>query len=257
MIEEIGRWTIQSISYMGGLFSLWAKTIIQLVLPGSPRRWRWISEQMVHAVIHSLLIVTVIMMMIGMVMALQTAYQLRQLGTELVIPGMLALSIFRELGPMITALVVAGRAGAAMTAEIGSMKVTEQIEALEAMSVKPVEFLVVPRFLAMLLLLPLLTVYADVLGIFGGYLVCSAKLGIPKELFINKAMSVVVFHDFASGIFKSVIFAMIISITCSFQGMRVSGGAGGVGRATMNAVVVSFLLIVFFDFFFTLLFYMM
>jgi phospholipid/cholesterol/gamma-HCH transport system permease protein len=207
--------------------------------------------------VHSLSITGAILFLVGMVIAFQTAYQMRSIGAEILIPGLLGVSIVRELGPMLTALVIAGRAGAAMTAEIGTMKVTEQVEALEAMSVDPVEHLVVPRLWAAILMVPLLTIFASAVGIMGGFVVCVTKLKISPTVFFSQTFRTIVLDDVIAGMTKSFIFGLLICVVCCYQGLRVSGGAGGVGRSTMRAVVVSFFMIIFADFLFTVLFYLL
>jgi phospholipid/cholesterol/gamma-HCH transport system permease protein len=152
-------------------------------------------------------------------------------------------------------LVVAGRVGAAIAAEIGTMQVTEQIDALHTLAYSPIKYLVVPRFLALMLMLPILTLYADVIGIFGGYAICVYKLGITSGMYLNITFEAILFKDLFTGLFKTVFFGMIIAIACCYQGLRVSGGAEGVGRATTNAVVTSFILIIVADCLFTTIFY--
>lgn len=256
LVSGIGSWTVEAVTSVGGIFALFGRTLAAAVLPGSPRRWRWTREQMVAIGVRSLGVTAAILFLVGMVIAFQTAYQMRSIGAEILIPGLLAVSITRELGPMLTALVIAGRAGAAMTAEIGSMKVTEQVEALEAMSVDPVEHLVVPRFWAAVCTVPVLTVFANTIGILGGFLVCVHKLGITPSAFWSQVFKTMVLEDLVAGLVKSLIFGMLICVISSYQGLRVAGGAGGVGRSTMQAVVLSFLFIILADFVFTVLFYL-
>jgi phospholipid/cholesterol/gamma-HCH transport system permease protein len=255
-VASVGAWFLDSVSMIGGIFALLGRTLAAAFWLGSPRRWRWTREQMMAIGVRSLGITAAILFLVGMVIAFQTAYQMRSIGAEILIPGLLAVSITRELGPMLTALVIAGRAGAAMTAEIGSMKVTEQVEALETMSVDPVEHLVVPRFWASVITIPLLTVFATAIGILGGFVVCYTKLGISPKVFVSQVFQTLVLSDVIAGIVKSFIFGMLICIVSCYQGLKVSGGAGGVGRYTMRAVVVSFLLIILADFIFTVLFYL-
>ncbi len=203
----------------------------------------------------SMPIVSVVSLFIGLILALQTAYLMQRLGSEMYIASIVALSIVRELGPVITALVVAGRVGAAIAAEIGTMQVTEQIDALETLAYSPIKYLVLPRFLALTLMLPLLTLYADTIGIFGGYAMCVYKLGITKGMYLNITFEVLLYKDLFIGLFKSVVFGMIIAISSCYQGIKVTGGAEGVGRATTNAVVNSFILIIIADCFITAIFY--
>lgn len=256
LVQGVGGWFLDAVRTTGGIFGLLGRALVAALTAGSPRRWRWTREQMIAIGIRSLGITSAILFLVGMVIAFQTAYQMRSIGAEILIPGLLAVSITRELGPMLTALVIAGRAGAAMTAEIGSMKVTEQVEALEAMSVDPIEHLVVPRLWASIVTVPLLTIFASAIGIFGGFVVCTFKLGISPTTFYTEAFRTMVLGDVTAGIIKSFIFSMLICIVSCYQGMRVSGGAGGVGRFTMRAVVLSFLFIILADFIFTVIFYL-
>jgi phospholipid/cholesterol/gamma-HCH transport system permease protein len=256
-VTWVGGWFLETVSTVGGIFALLGRAGSAALWAGSPRRWRWTREQMVAIGVKSLGVTGAILFLVGMVIAFQTAYQMRSIGAEILIPGLLAVSIVRELGPMLTALVIAGRAGAAMTAELGSMKVTEQVEALETMSVDPVEHLVVPRLWASVVTVPLLTIFASAIGILGGFLVCYGKLGISPTAFTSQVFKTLVMGDIIAGLAKSFIFGMLICVVSCYQGLGVSGGASGVGRSTMRAVVVSFLLIILADFVFTVLFYLL
>jgi len=177
------------------------------------------------------------------------------MNANIYISSLVALSMVRELGPVLTALVVAGRVGASITAELGTMKVTEQIDALETLAANPVKYLVVPRFLALCLMLPLLTVYADFIGIMGGYLIGVYKLLIGPTIYMKMTYDPLVFKDVFTGLFKSFIFAIIICIVSCYEGFRAEGGAEGVGKATTLSVVTSFILIISADCLFTALFY--
>lgn len=252
-VEWVGRGTAGLFEYVGGLVVLAGETLYWLVRPQIRHRDLW--QHMVQVGMQTLPVSGVIIFLLGMVIALQTAYQVRALGGDVLIPGLIAVSITRELGPVMTALVVTGRVGAAITAELGTMAVTEQIDAIDAMGVPPVKYLVTPRFIAMVLMVPLLTVYTDIIGIFGGYAVCVGKLGLSHSFFMEAVSKSLVMGDVVSGLSKSVVFAMLICIVSCYEGMSVHGGAEGVGRATMRSVVSSFLLIVLSDFVFTLAFY--
>lgn len=214
-----------------------------------------VIEQIKKAGFDSLPIVSLVSLFIGFIFALQTAYFMQRIGSELYIASLVALSLVRELGPVITALVVAGRVGAAITAEIGSMQVTEQIDALETLATNPIKYLVVPRFLALIVVLPLLTLYADTVGIFGSYLICTLKLGISSSLYLKVTSEALLYKDLFTGISKTVFFGMIIALVSCYQGFNVEGGAEGVGRATTKSVVASFILVIAADCFFTALFY--
>jgi phospholipid/cholesterol/gamma-HCH transport system permease protein len=180
---------------------------------------------------------------------------MQRIGSELYIASLVALSIVRELGPVITALVVAGRVGAAITAELGSMQVTEQIDALETFATNPVKYLVVPRFLALTLMLPILTLYADAVGILGSYIICVFRLGISSSMYLRVTAEALWYKDIFSGLIKTFFFGTIIAFVSCYEGFNVRGGAEGVGRATRQSVVFSFIMIIIADCIFTALFY--
>ena len=180
---------------------------------------------------------------------------MQKLAAEIYIASLVALSVVREIGPVMTALIVAGRIGSSIAAELGTMKVTEQIDALMTLAADPVRHLVVPRFIALVIGLPLLTLWADAVGIFGGFLIGTLKLGILPSLYWKMTTIPLVFKDLSSGLLKAFIFGIIICIVSCLQGFRTEGGAEGVGRSTTVAVVTSFLLIITADCFFTALFY--
>ncbi len=251
--ETIGRKTLAFFELLGGLTKLILQTFHWMFT--SPLKKERVFEQAKKAGMDSLPIVSLVALFIGIIMALQTAYQMQRLGSEMYIASIVALSIIRELGPVVTALVVAGRVGAAITAEIGSMQVTEQIDALQTLAVNPVKYLVVPRFLALSIMLPILTLYADFIGILGGYLICVNKLGISPTMYMQITFDSLLFKDLFTGLFKTVFFGMLIAFVSCYEGFNVEGGAEGVGRATTRAVVTSFILIITADCFFTALFY--
>lgn len=239
--------------YMGGVIILLIETLFWSFIP--PLRKRQLFDQMYKIGVSSLPIVFLTAMFTGMVLALQSAYQMQRISAQMYIASLVALSMVRELGPVLTALVVAGRVGAAITAELGTMKVTEQIDALETLATNPIKYLVVPRFLAMLLMLPLLTIYADFVGMLGGYIVGVFKLHISPNMYLNMTTNPLALKDVYTGLLKSVIFAVIIAIVSCYEGFRTSGGAEGVGRSTTLSVVTSFILIIAADCVFTALFY--
>jgi len=241
------------LNYMGGAIILLLETIFWSFIP--PFRRRQLFDQMYKIGVNSLPIVFLIAFFTGMVLALQSAYQMQRINAQMYIASLVALSMTRELGPVLTALVVAGRVGAAITAEVGTMKVTEQIDALETLATNPVKYLVVPRFLALIFMLPLLTVYADFVGMLGGYIVGVFKLHIGSNMYMNMTTSPLDLKDLYTGLLKSVIFAVIIAIISCYEGFRTSGGAEGVGRSTTLSVVTSFVLIIAADCLFTALFY--
>ena len=240
-------------AYIGGLGVLLGKTVFWFFVPPF-RKWQAL-DQMNKIGVASFPIVLLISLFTGIVLALQSAYQMQKVSAEMYIASLVSLSLTRELGPVLTALIVAGRCGAAITAEVGTMKVTEQIDALETLSANPVKYLVVPRFFALLLMVPLLTVYADFFGILGGYLIGVGKLHITHFMYVKMTFDPLKVKDLMTGLIKSVSFAMIICVISCFEGMRAQGGAEGVGKATTASVVRSFILIIVADCFFTALFY--
>ncbi len=252
-ILKAGKKGLVFINYAGGATTLFLRTLMWIALP--PFRPKQTYQQMVKIGVDSLPIATLTSLFIGVVIAFQSAYQMSKVGAKMYIPSLVSISMTREIGPMLTALVVAGRVGASIAAELGSMKVTEQIDALETLAANPIKYLVTPRFIALFTMLPLLTIYADMIGIFGGYLVCVYKLGLTHALYIRMSFDPLVLKDIFTGLFKSLIFASIISTIACFEGMRVEGGAEGVGNATTKAVVTSFILIIASDALFTMIFY--
>lgn len=185
----------------------------------------------------------------GMVLSLHTASQLRSLGGEQYVGGLVAISMAREAAPVLAAVVVAARVGSAIAAEIGSMKVTEQIDALRALAVSPIYYLVVPRFVASVLMLPVVTVFANVAGIAGGYLVAVYSAEISSAVFLNSAREMLPWRDFVLGLTKTFVFGAIIALVGCDRGLRTDGGAAGVGRSTTSAVVLAIVLIYVSDYF--------
>ncbi|MGB3113456.1 MAG: ABC transporter permease, partial [Candidatus Omnitrophota bacterium] len=239
--------------YIGGLAVLLGKTVFWTFIPPF-RRWQTL-DQMNKIGVASFPIVLLISLFTGIVLALQSAYQMQKVAAEMYIASLVALSLTRELGPVLTALIIAGRCGAAITAEVGTMKVTEQVDALETLSANPVKYLVVPRFFALLIMVPLLTIYADFFGMLGGYLIGVGKLNISHFMYVKMTFDPLKIKDIATGLIKSISFAVIICVISCYEGMRTEGGAEGVGRATTASVVRSFILIIVADCFFTALFY--
>ncbi|MFH1664760.1 MAG: ABC transporter permease, partial [Candidatus Omnitrophota bacterium] len=206
-----------------------------------------IFQQMVFAGVQSVVIVFFISFFTGIVIAMQSAYQLKELGAVIYVAPMVSISMARELGPVFTALVVAGRVGSAISAELGTMKVSEQIEALETLALDPVRFLVVPRFLALLVMLPCLTLMSDIMGIMGGLLVGVLNLHINFYRYMSFSFDLMTWKDVWTGLVKSLSFAVAISMVACHVGLETRGGAEGVGRSTTRSVVISFILIVVFD----------
>lgn len=253
LIQGLGARVVFYISYVGVITKLFLKTLYWMFIP--PFKRERILQQANRVGIESLPIVSLVGLFIGVILALQTAYQMQKLSSEIYIANIVALSIVRELGPVITSLIVAGRCGAAVTAELGTMKVTEQIDALETLATNPVKYLVVPRFLAFTFMLPLLTLYANIIGIMGGYLICVYRLGISSSMYLNMTFDSLQIKDLVTGLIKTLVFGIIISMVGCLEGMRTEGGAEGVGKATTVSVVLSFILIIAADCVFTAVFY--
>lgn len=192
---------------------------------------------------------------VGMVLALQAAYQLKQFGAVMYTGSLVSVSMARELGPLIASIVISGRVGARIAAELGSMKVQEEVDALTTMAIDPIRFLVLPRCLGLFIVLPCLTIIADSIGMAGGFLIGTISLGIEPYLYLEKNFDALVLKDIYTGLTKSAFFALIIGIVSCYQGLVVEGGAEGVGKATTQAVVNSIVLIILADCFFTAIFY--
>ncbi len=213
----------------------------------------WV-DQIEHLGVDSLTITNVTLLFTGMVLAVQTAYSLSSYGGQSFVGDLLALAIVRELGPVLTALMVAGRVGAGITAELGSMTVTEQVDALRVLAASPVKKLVVPRVGALMIALPLLTAISDLMGLFGGMIMAVSEVGQNRAYFVSHVLQALKVQDVTSGIGKSVFFAFFIGIIACFNGLNATGGADGVGRATTNTVVTASIAIIISDFFLTKIF---
>jgi len=212
-------------------------------------------EQMIFMGNESVPIILLVAASVGAVLALQAAYQLRQFGAVLYTGSLVSVSMARELAPIITAIVIAGRVGASVTAELGTMKVQEEVDALNTMGIPPIPFLVVPRIVAIAIVLPCLTVMSDVIGIFGGFLVGTSGLGIHPSLYLDKSFNALIPKDIVTGLVKSLVFAVLVGIISTYKGLSVEGGAEGVGRATTQSVVLSIISIILFDCLLTGIFY--
>lgn len=246
VLENVGRDTAEVLEYAGGVANLVAESASLI------GRFRIrVNETFAQAYllgVQSWAIVLLTSLFTGMVFSLESAVQAVQYGIGNLVGGVVAYTTARELAPMLTAVVVAGRAGAAIAAEFGSMVVTEQIEALQSLGLSPIRMLVVPRFVALVLMLPLLTVFADIISILGGMLVAQIYAHISYDSFLTSVRSTLPFADVLRGLLKAFVFAVIIVAIGSYQGLGTRGGAAGVGKATTGAVVTSIILIFIFNF---------
>lgn len=251
-VEKVGRQMLDFVEYLGALFLLIFETIYQLK---RPPRLRHVLVQMAHLGVDSLPIVLLTILFTGMVITLQTANEFIKYGAQSTVGGIVAISMGRELGPVLTGVVAAGRVGAAITAEISTMKVTEQIDALKVMATNPIGYLVIPRLLACMMMLPILVVFADVIGTFGGYLVATLYAGINSITYTQSIDTFLVVHDITGGLIKSVIFGAIIAIVGCYRGLCAPNGAVGVGKATTQSVVESIIMIFISNCFLSLILY--
>lgn len=246
---------LQIFETVGRLIILtWDALVALFTQKPEPRNW---ILQFYYIGVKSLSITNITSLFTGMVLALQAAFALSSFGAELFIGDLVSLSIVRELGPVLTALLVGGRVGAGITAELGSMKITQQLDAMRAMATDPVAKLVVPRLLACIVCLPILTIVASFLGIMGGLLLASVELHINGYFYMSRVIHALDINDVASGLGKSVFFGYFIGIIACNNGMRVQGGADGVGNATTETVVSASIVILISDFILTKLFHVL
>jgi len=224
-------------------------------LKGKKIRFRASISEMVRTGYHSVPIVAVISLFVGVILALQAAYQLRRFGALIYVANLVGVSITRELGPILTAIIVAGRSGSAFAAEIGSMKAAEEIDALISMGINPVRFLVVPKLIALMVMLPALTIFSDCIGILGGFLLSITALEIHPYNYFQQTINALLIKDILTGLMKAWAFSIVITIVGAYEGFKVEGGAEEVGRRTTASVVSSIFLVIVFDLFFTTLFY--
>ncbi|HSX37880.1 MAG TPA: ABC transporter permease [Chlamydiales bacterium] len=217
-----------------------------------PPSWALIREHLFHIGVMSLSVVAITGFTTGFVLAAQSFYQLGDKGLSGVTGVLVGKAMIAELGPILTAFMVTGRAGSAMCAELGSMKVTEQIDAMRSMAVNPHSYLIAPRFLAGIFMIPLLTLFSTIMGIFGGYLIAVALFHLSAASYFDPMQLHISLFDVASGCIKSLIFGILLVTVCCYKGMKASGGAAGVGKATTQSVVTSYILILVSDFLLTL-----
>jgi len=245
----IGRFSIRIITEMGRILLLFLEAMAWLFRP--PFRAHLIFKQMEFVGNKSLYLVMLTGTFSGAVLALESYHGFRLFGAESLVGSIVALSMTREMGPVITSLMVTGRAGSAMAAEIGTMRVTEQIDALTVMATNPIQYLVVPRIVASILMLPLLTVVSDFVGILGGYFVGVGLLDINSGIYIAKMLEYVDLNDIFNGLTKSAFFGLILSTVGCYKGFYTRGGAEGVGKATTESVVLSSIIILVGDYILT------
>ncbi len=255
---HIGRAFITFLQDLSSLWYLFIETTGEawkLLVDRKKRKQARLLEQVDEVGVRSLPLVLVVAALLGIALTVLISFQLKEIGGLNYMPGFVAVAIFREMGPLITAVIVAGRVGAAFTARIGTMKVSEEILALETMAINPVRFLVVNRFIGMVIALPALTLLANFTAVFGGFLFGSVRLGIRPDTYVRETLEVLLFRDVYSGMFKAAVFAVLIVMIGCYRGLIIEGGAEEVGKATMISVVSSTLSIIVFDTVMTAAFY--
>lgn len=247
--ERIGRASLNLLMTAGGMILMLYQAMRWMFIP--PYKFRNIFKQMEFIGVKSMFVVILTGGFTGMVLALQSYNALKRFGAESLVGPTVAMSMARELGPVLTGLMVTGRAGSAVATELGTMRVTEQIDALYAMGVNPIKYLVVPRILAGVLMLPVLTVVTDFIGVVGGYFVGVKLLNINPGVYMGRTVDFVKVDDIFNGLFKSIFFGLILSLVACYQGFYTKGGAEGVGRAATVSVVLSCVLILISDYILT------
>jgi phospholipid/cholesterol/gamma-HCH transport system permease protein len=255
--EELGK---AAYAFAGDLKTLVAfigeiaVSLTNAVLHPRSIRWKDVFQVMETAGVNALPIIALIGFIMGLILAFQAAIPMGQFGADIYVANLVALSMLRELGPLMTAIVLAGRSGSAFAAELGTMKVNEEIDALTTMGIDPVRFLIAPRIIAALVVTPLLAIYADLIGLMGGSLVM-ISLGFPLITYINQVISAVTYLDFTGGLIKSFVFGIVVSAIGCFRGLQTRTGASAVGVSTTRSVVTGIVLIVFVDGIFSIVYY--
>ena len=252
ILTAIGAFVIGRLEDIGTVVLLYADTMKQL---RHKPRMRHIIAQMSHLGVDSLMIVSLTLLFTGVVFTLQTAHEFIRFGAQSTVGGIIAIAIGRELGPVLVGVVCAGRVGAAITAEISTMKVTEQIDALRVMAVSPVNYLIVPRMIACMIVVPLLTVFGDLIGVFGGWVVAVHYSGISSYLFMHSIDIFVAAKDMTGGLIKAIFFGNVIAVLGCYYGLHCPDGAEGVGKATTKTVVASIIAIFILNAFLTFIIY--
>jgi phospholipid/cholesterol/gamma-HCH transport system permease protein len=243
----LGQWAIGVVLALGRFGTFLLLALATIVSP--PFKVRAFVDRINYIGFRSLLIILLTGAFTGMVLGLQVYFTLSRFGSEAFLGPAVALSLIRELGPVLSALMVTGRAGSALTAELGIMRITEQIDALTVMALNPFRYLVAPSILAGLITFPLMTALFDAVGIFGGYLVGVELLGLSQGTYFGEMQTFVDMRDIMTGFWKSVAFGIIVTWVCTYKGFHVGHGAEGVARATTQAVVLSSVLILVWDYF--------
>ncbi|MBN2105497.1 ABC transporter permease [bacterium] len=256
--EIFGDWFYEIGSHLHDLFYLVADTFYYAVnnlFKQHGKRKGEFTNQLILIGMNALPIVGMVSFLIGLILALQSAAQLRQFGAAIYVADLISISMTREMGPIMTAIMLAGRSGSAITSEIATMVVTEETDALKSMALNPIQYVLVPKFYAMTVAMPLLTVLSVIIGIFGAFVIALTYLDIGLEPFYNQVVNALLLKDILTGLVKSVVFAWLIVILGAYQGFKVRGGAAEVGKATTASVVSSIFAVIFADSILGLIFY--
>lgn len=258
LLINIGEAAEKGLAYVGGLAQLLGRALTSAFVSPLKRSlsFQRANHQAMAVGVSAIPVISFITFFIGVIMALQGAYELKRFGAIHLVADMVAISITRELGPLVTAIVVIGRSGSAFAAEIGTMKVTEELDAIETMALHPVDFLVTPKLLAMLLMMPCLTIWADLMGIFGGGLFGIIGANYSFGSYFAATRDALFMRDVITGLVKSVVFGIVITGVGCQEGFSTGAGSEQVGRSTTSAVVTSIFLVVLVDLIFTAIFYL-
>ncbi|MCF7837942.1 MAG: ABC transporter permease [Candidatus Marinimicrobia bacterium] len=251
----LGRRTLLTCRHVGRALIMVGEAFLMLRFVGSKRNRHEVLFQLFVTGIKSLGVITVVALFTGMILALQTGLELRRFGQEVNIGTAVTVSLTREMGPFMTAMIIAASVGSAIAAQLGTMTVSEEIAALELMSINPVRYLVMPRLFALLIMLPILTVYTNIIGVVGGGIVGQTQLGVSLRAYFDNALMYAANKDLYVGLFKAVIFGVIITAVACHQGFSTRDGAVGVGQATRRTVVISFLTMLVMGYMVTRVFY--
>ncbi len=252
IIDVLGRPILDFFSKLGGISLLLLHTFLSL--KDLPRSWRLVFEQMYEVGVKSLPLIVIISIFVGAVSSWQAAYQFKFIGAPLRFLGQaVGKAVVIELAPVLSALVFAGRAGAGMTAQLGTMKVTEQIDALTSLGINPIRYLVLPRVVTTTFMVPFLVIFSVFVSILGGLVVAMLGVGVSSEMFLNGFRTSFEISDFINGLIKATVFGLTVGVVSCYEGFTAQGGAEGVGRSTTSSVVISMVLILIFNFIFALL----
>ena len=246
LLRKLGSWFLSLLSRTGHMFIFLINSLYFIFIP--PFKFRLLLRELRFIGTNSMSVIFLMGSFTGMVLALQIFYTLRKVGSEALLGPAVALSLIRELGPVLSALTITGRAGSALTAEIGIMRITEQIDALTSMALNPIRYLIVPKIVAAIIVFPLLTSIFDAIGIFGGYVVGVKLLGMSSGTYFSQMEHFVDLQDVRIGLYKSLTFGVLVLWVCCYKGFHTGYGAEGVSKATTEAVVMSSVLILISDY---------